>query len=74
LKVERFFYFPALLLIDDRGSGIHDREVLRFLKEAGFGQAEIRQALIPGEPLETIRDGFGAGAFFVIRSEKPEMV
>lgn len=46
-------------------------EVLRFLEEAGFGQTEIRQALIPGEPLETIRNGFGAGAFVVIRSEKP---
>jgi len=47
-------------------------EVLRFLKEAGFGKAEIRQALIPGETIETIMDGFGAGAFVVIRSEKPE--
>jgi len=47
-------------------------EVLRFLEEAGFGQKENRQALIPGDPLETIRNGFGTGTFVVIRSEKPE--
>jgi len=47
-------------------------EVLGFLKKAGFGHEEIRQALIPGEPIQTIRAGFGAGAFVVIRSEKPD--
>ena len=46
------------------------QEVLRYLKEAGFGTVKIKQTLIPGESQETILDGYGKGAFVVIRSVK----
>jgi len=45
-------------------------EVLKYLKEAGFGIAKIRQTLIPGELPETILDDFGRGAFVVIKGVK----
>jgi ubiquinone/menaquinone biosynthesis C-methylase UbiE len=43
------------------------REVLMYLNKAGFRIAGIRQTLIPGESTETILDGFGKGAFVVIK-------
>jgi len=46
------------------------QEVLKYLKEAGFGILKIRQTLIPGELPETILDGFGKGAFIVIKGVK----
>ena len=46
------------------------QEVLRYLKEAGFGAVKIKQTLIPGESQETILDGFGKGAFVVIKGVK----
>ena len=46
------------------------QEVLRYLKEAGFGTVKIKQTLIPGKSQETILDGYGKGAFVVIRSVK----
>lgn len=46
------------------------QEVLYFLKKAGFKTVKIRQALIPGELPGTIQDGFGAGAFVVIKGKK----
>ena len=46
------------------------QEVLKYLKEAGFGIVKIKQALIPGELPETILDNFGRGAFVVIKSVK----
>jgi len=46
------------------------QEVLRYLKEAGFGAVKIKQTLIPRESQETILNGYGKGAFVVIRSVK----
>ena len=46
------------------------QEVLRYLKEAGFGTVKIKQTLIPGKSQETILDGYGKGSFVVIRSVK----
>ena len=43
------------------------QEVLKYLKKAGFELVRIRQTLIPGELPETILDGFGKGAFVVIK-------
>ena len=43
------------------------QEVLKYLKEAGFGIVKISQTLIPGKLPETILDGFGKGAFIVIK-------
>jgi len=45
------------------------QEVLKYLEEAGFGVVKIKQTLIPGELRETILDGFGKGAFVVIKGE-----
>ena len=45
-------------------------EVLKYLEEAGFGAMRIKQTLIPGESKKNILDGFGKGAFVVIRGEK----
>lgn len=46
------------------------QEVLKHLEEAGFGTVRIKQTLIPGESQETILDGFGKGAFVVIKGVK----
>jgi len=46
------------------------QDVLKYLKDAGFGIAKIRQTLIPGESPETILDEFGRGAFVVIKGVK----
>jgi len=45
-------------------------EVLEYLNDAGFEVTETRQALIPGEPPGTILEGFGRGAFVVIKGIK----
>ena len=45
-------------------------EVLRDLKEAGFRTPTILQTLIPGEMPNTILEGFGRGAFVVIKGMK----
>jgi HEPN domain-containing protein len=46
------------------------QEVMKYLKEAGFGIARIKQTLIPGDLQEIISDGFGKGAFVVIKGVK----
>lgn len=46
------------------------REVLTCLKRAGFVIIAIRQTLIPGESPQTIQEGFGSGAFVVIKGAK----
>jgi ubiquinone/menaquinone biosynthesis C-methylase UbiE len=45
-------------------------EVLKSLKKAGFRIDQIKQTLIPGDDSECILDGFGKGAFVVIRGIK----
>ena len=46
------------------------QEVLTYLKEAGFQPGKSKQTLIPGLSPETILDGFGKGAFVVIKGVK----
>ena len=46
------------------------QEVLKYLEKTGFKTVRIKQALIPGESQETILDGFGKGAFIVIKGVK----
>ena len=46
------------------------REVIGFLEEADFEILKINQTLIPGQSLEIIQEGFGRGAFVVIKGEK----
>jgi len=46
------------------------QEVLKHLEEAGFQTEKIKQTLIPGGLPENILDGFGKGAFVVIRGVK----
>ena len=46
------------------------QEVPDYLKEAGFGAVRIKQTLFHEEPQESILDGFGKGAFVVIKSVK----
>jgi ubiquinone/menaquinone biosynthesis C-methylase UbiE len=46
------------------------QEVSEYLTNAGFGDLAFRQTLIPGEPQGMIRDGFGKGAFVVIKGVK----
>ena len=41
-----------------------------YLKKAGFRTTNILQTLIPGELPETILEGFGRGAFIVIKGMK----
>ncbi|WP_461833163.1 class I SAM-dependent methyltransferase, partial [Desulfothermus sp.] len=48
------------------------QEVLKLLEGAGFRIVKIKQALIPGESQETILDGFGKGAFVVIKGVKQD--
>ncbi|MDX2494321.1 MAG: class I SAM-dependent methyltransferase [Desulfuromusa sp.] len=45
-------------------------EVLDHLKTAGFGTTKIRQTLVPADTEKTVLDGFGEGAFVVIRAIK----
>ncbi|MDA3903125.1 MAG: class I SAM-dependent methyltransferase [Desulfuromusa sp.] len=46
------------------------QEVLDHLKIAGFGATEVKQTLILGDTENTVLDGFGAGAFVVIKAIK----
>lgn len=46
------------------------QEVLKYLKKVGFRIVKIRQTLIPKQLPETILDGFGRGAFVVIKGVK----
>ena len=46
------------------------REVLDHLKTAGFGATEVKQTLIPRDTEKTVLDGFGEGAFVVIKAIK----
>ena len=48
------------------------REVLDHLETAGFGATEIKQTLIPGDTEKTVLDGFGEGAFVVIKAVKDQ--
>ncbi len=45
-------------------------EVLAHLRTAGFGETEIVQTLIPDAPELSVQDGFGEGAFVVIKAVK----
>jgi len=45
-------------------------EVMKYLKKTGFGTTNILQTLIPNELPETILEGFGRGAFVVIKGMK----
>ena len=46
------------------------KEVLDHLKTAGFGATEVKQTLISGDTGKTVLDGFGEGAFVVIKAIK----
>ena len=46
------------------------QQVLDHLQAAGFGQTEVKQTLIPGETEQSVLDGFGEGAFVVIKAVK----
>ena len=46
------------------------KEVLNHLQTAGFGATEVKQSLIPGDTEKTVLDGFGEGAFVVIKAIK----
>jgi len=46
------------------------QEVLKHLQTAGFGATEVKQTLIPGDTEKTVLDGFGTGAFVVIKAFK----
>jgi len=46
------------------------QEVYDLLIQAGFEDLSARQTLIPGEPEETMADGFGKGAFVVFKGLK----
>ncbi|MBN1627379.1 MAG: class I SAM-dependent methyltransferase [Deltaproteobacteria bacterium] len=47
-------------------------EVLTYLKESGFVIKNVLQTLIPGKLPETILEGFGTGAFIVIKGMKKQ--
>lgn len=46
------------------------QELLDLLTRAGFGSLHCKQSLIPGLETDTVRDGFGDGAFVVIKAQK----
>jgi len=46
-------------------------DVLALLSRAGFVDPVARQTLIPGERPKVVRDGYGTGAFVVLRGHKP---
>ncbi len=50
------------------------QEVLNYLEEVGFGTVKIMQTLIPGKKQDTIVDGFGRGAFVVIKGVKNRLI
>ena len=50
------------------------REVLDHLETAGFGATEVKQTLISGDTEKTVLDGFGEGAFVVIKAIKEACV
>ncbi len=46
------------------------QEVGKYLTDAGFGNLTFKQTLIPGETQEMIQNGFGKGAFVVVKGVK----
>ncbi|WP_321389507.1 class I SAM-dependent methyltransferase [uncultured Desulfuromusa sp.] len=46
------------------------QQVLDHLKTANFEVAEIKQTLIPEDTEKTVLDGFGQGAFVVVKAKK----
>lgn len=46
------------------------QEVGQKLLDAGFGDLTFKQTLIPGQAQEMIQDGYGKGAFVVVRAAK----
>lgn len=48
------------------------KEVLDYLQTAGFGATEVKQTLIAGDTEKTVLNGFGEGAFVVIKAAKEE--
>jgi len=61
-KQESKFYREATFFSTD--------EVLEGLNKAGFSRAEIRQTLCPGDPEETVREGYGLGSFIALKCLK----
>ena len=61
-REESYFYKEATFF--------STQEVLHYLKRAGFEIEQIRQNLIPGELPSTILDGFGQGAFVVVKGTR----
>lgn len=47
-------------------------EVTKYLKDSGFANLIFKQTLIPGEKQEIIQNGFGKGAFIVIKAMKKD--
>lgn len=45
-------------------------EVLERLNKASFTRAEIRQTLCPGDPVRTVREGYGLGSFIALKCLK----
>ncbi|MBN1305638.1 MAG: methyltransferase domain-containing protein, partial [Anaerolineales bacterium] len=45
-------------------------QVCKYLADAGFGDFTFKQTLIPGETEEIIQNGFGKGAFIVVKAVK----
>ncbi len=46
------------------------QDVVKYLEDAGFKSTRTKQTLIPGESTDTIWDGFGNGAFVIIKAMK----
>jgi len=46
------------------------QQVCKYLADAGFRDFTYKQTLIPGEKQERIQDGFGKGAFVVVKAVK----
>jgi hypothetical protein len=46
------------------------QQVLDHLQSAGFGTTEVKQTLLPDTAKQTVLDGFGEGAFVVIKAFK----
>lgn len=48
------------------------QEVAQYLTDAGFSDLTFKQTLIPGEEEKMVQDGFGEGAFVVVKGMKKE--
>ncbi|MBN2576863.1 MAG: methyltransferase domain-containing protein [Deltaproteobacteria bacterium] len=50
-----------------------NEEVLALLARAGFVDPVAKQTLLLGQPASVVRDGYGTGAFVVLRGHKPSL-